>query len=304
LDVDDGYGWLCSGRTLEAAMSDFLGVFEASAKAGKAYVCAIRQAYRDALKPSGNPESDYYATRLGRAEEEQEVQEPAPECECWWVDEKLWTTHYGAAEPGSQMEWNPDCPVHPPADPRCNCTSFGDPLFDAQYCTIHTLAAPAGDVVPTPNPHLLDLEAAHEEGYDRGRADADRIKSGLSPNVYNPYSDKLNTPPAAPRTLVDVHTQRWTQDLPAGDPPSPAGISSSLLNWIEPAFLEVLAVHHAALREDRFIYCETEMGLDHARFEDWQEWREHCWNDLRDRLERAGGVGATPTPNPAGQPAL
>jgi hypothetical protein len=59
------------------------------------------------------------------------------------------------------------------------------------------------------------------------------------------------------------------------------------LDWLEPAFYEVLAVHHAALREDRFIYCETEMGLDHARFEDWQEWREHCWDDLRDRLERA-----------------
>lgn len=36
------------------------------------------------------------------------------ECICFWVDEKLWTTHYGAVEPGSQMEWNPECPVHPP----------------------------------------------------------------------------------------------------------------------------------------------------------------------------------------------
>ena len=37
-----------------------------------------------------------------------------PECECFWVDPKYWTTHCGAVEPGSQMEWNPECPAHPP----------------------------------------------------------------------------------------------------------------------------------------------------------------------------------------------
>lgn len=34
-------------------------------------------------------------------------------CTCY-VDERYWTTHYGAVEPGSQMEPNPDCPVHFP----------------------------------------------------------------------------------------------------------------------------------------------------------------------------------------------
>lgn len=34
------------------------------------------------------------------------------ECQCYWVDPSLWTTHYGAVEPGSQIEWNPDCPQH------------------------------------------------------------------------------------------------------------------------------------------------------------------------------------------------
>ena len=33
-------------------------------------------------------------------------------CTCYWTDSKYWTTHYGATEPGSQMEPNPDCPVH------------------------------------------------------------------------------------------------------------------------------------------------------------------------------------------------
>lgn len=33
-------------------------------------------------------------------------------CECWVTPEHLWTTHYGAVEPGSQLEFNPDCPKH------------------------------------------------------------------------------------------------------------------------------------------------------------------------------------------------
>lgn len=40
-----------------------------------------------------------------------------PECECFWTDPSTWTTHYGATEPGSQMEWNPECPVHLPEPP-------------------------------------------------------------------------------------------------------------------------------------------------------------------------------------------
>jgi hypothetical protein len=36
----------------------------------------------------------------------------APECTCTWTDPKYWFTHYGATEPGSQMEFNPDCPLH------------------------------------------------------------------------------------------------------------------------------------------------------------------------------------------------
>ena len=39
---------------------------------------------------------------------------PKPECECWLTDEKYWFTHYGAVEPGSQMEPNPDCREHFP----------------------------------------------------------------------------------------------------------------------------------------------------------------------------------------------
>lgn len=34
-------------------------------------------------------------------------------CECWVTPERMWHTHYGAVEPGSQFEWNPECPKHP-----------------------------------------------------------------------------------------------------------------------------------------------------------------------------------------------
>lgn len=36
------------------------------------------------------------------------------ECACTMTDPKWWTMYGGATEPGSQWEWNPDCPVHPP----------------------------------------------------------------------------------------------------------------------------------------------------------------------------------------------
>jgi hypothetical protein len=42
---------------------------------------------------------------------------PEPECECFWTDPSTWLSAvscgYGSGyEPGSQMEWNPDCPRH------------------------------------------------------------------------------------------------------------------------------------------------------------------------------------------------
>jgi hypothetical protein len=38
----------------------------------------------------------------------------ASECTCYLTDEKYWTRYGSAVEPGSQMEPNPDCPVHCP----------------------------------------------------------------------------------------------------------------------------------------------------------------------------------------------
>lgn len=36
------------------------------------------------------------------------------ECTCTITDEKAWTTYGSAVEPGSQMEADPDCPIHFP----------------------------------------------------------------------------------------------------------------------------------------------------------------------------------------------
>ncbi|WP_281270749.1 hypothetical protein [Amycolatopsis palatopharyngis] len=36
----------------------------------------------------------------------------AEKCECFATPESGWTVHYGAVEPGSQLEYNPDCLVH------------------------------------------------------------------------------------------------------------------------------------------------------------------------------------------------
>lgn len=44
-------------------------------------------------------------------------------CVCFWTPPETWLSAascgYGSGyEPGSQMEWNPDCPSHPPYEPR------------------------------------------------------------------------------------------------------------------------------------------------------------------------------------------
>lgn len=57
----------------------------------------------------------------------------APACECFWTDPSTWLSaascgYGGGYEPGSQMEWNPDCPAHPPtySETRfaCRCGRF------------------------------------------------------------------------------------------------------------------------------------------------------------------------------------
>ncbi len=53
-------------------------------------------------------------------------------CECFWTPPETWLSAascgYGSGyEPGSQMEWNPDCPAHPGREAQ-----LGRFLFDRQ----------------------------------------------------------------------------------------------------------------------------------------------------------------------------
>jgi hypothetical protein len=43
-------------------------------------------------------------------------------CTCFVTDAKYWTVHYGAVEPGSMWEPNPDCPEHFPGGLRKRLT--------------------------------------------------------------------------------------------------------------------------------------------------------------------------------------
>lgn len=47
----------------------------------------------------------------------------ADACTCFWTPESMWFRHFGAVEPGSQREWNPDCPEHGDT----SATEAGDP---------------------------------------------------------------------------------------------------------------------------------------------------------------------------------
>lgn len=49
------------------------------------------------------------------------------QCECFWTPPEMWLSaascgYGGGYEPGSQQEWNPDCPVHRPHDPTTPTT--------------------------------------------------------------------------------------------------------------------------------------------------------------------------------------
>lgn len=47
----------------------------------------------------------------------------ATTCLCFEVPENMWTTHYGAVEPGSTHDFNPDCPVHGHGSPAAKSST-------------------------------------------------------------------------------------------------------------------------------------------------------------------------------------
>ena len=72
-------------------------------------------------EPEGRPGLPALRRWLGEKGREEAVsgESDKPEvwgdgCECWVTPEHMWFRYGSAVEPGSQVEWNPDCPKHRP----------------------------------------------------------------------------------------------------------------------------------------------------------------------------------------------
>lgn len=56
-------------------------------------------------------------------------------CTCFMVDPKYWTTHYGAVDPGSMYEPNPECPEHFPDQHEHEEWQIAPSAKGGMYCT-------------------------------------------------------------------------------------------------------------------------------------------------------------------------
>jgi len=82
----------------------------------------------------------------------------AESCTCFWTDPATWTTHYSVVEPGSQREWNPDCPEHGLKAEERN--RIAELIFaDEQRCREAIYADPAN---PHLNGRLMGLQRARD----------------------------------------------------------------------------------------------------------------------------------------------
>jgi hypothetical protein len=77
-------------------------------------------------------------------------------CLCWEVPEQYHFVHYGAVEPGSTHEFNPDCPVH--GQNVVAAGAWNTALLDVALNS--KLPEPAGDLIPVAagNPDNTEIE--------------------------------------------------------------------------------------------------------------------------------------------------
>lgn len=241
--------------------------------------------------------------------------------------------HDGAEE---RAEWEAEEEVAEPAfDYRTICSQCGQP-YSASACgpTHAIIAAERGtgaindgepqqvtlsgreyeryldgalnEPVDVPDPdEAADIEAAHDEGYDRGRQDAERIASGMSPNVFNPYRDLpaasaggsevecLDCETNGVNCLAHKSSAVGSAQGPADGPP---GLTHSVespgghLNWVDWAVLaiqEVLAEHMPFETPGRDDFCMCELYID-----DSQGWREHVAPLIAEHLQQAANPPA------------
>jgi hypothetical protein len=83
-----------------------------------------------------------------------------------------------------------------------------------------------------------------------------------------------------------------TPQIPTYYGPQAVPLSTQNLNWLEPAFLDVLAIHSMgfvwSIRDSQMeMVCGGE-GCT-RQFADEQEWREHVWAELKARCDKAAG---------------
>lgn len=77
-------------------------------------------------RESATGEDDYFPTYAEALMHAIRAVSLAP-CECWPVPEKYHTTHYGATDPATTHQWNPDCPAHSDPIPEVDLASKEKP---------------------------------------------------------------------------------------------------------------------------------------------------------------------------------
>lgn len=262
---------------------DALAIFELGAKAGRAYVRAIRQAWAEAFAEAykdrpADPQSDYYASRLGRAEEGGEALEPSP----------------AIAEVQSRLDqlgaYRERCHRRKPNDPP-NIATFCDELVghdgDHRHGQSEFWANAAVERL-VPLCTFCDLPKGHVGGHIGCRC--------TDCSAANSVAD---TAPPVPSSSAGRGV---------GSPGVSAGAEESAPpGWrsdVGTIVAEVLAEHQAWLRttDDGYngrVYCYGACFGDdcapHAMYDDQRAWREH----VAPIIAAAVGVGATPTPKPA-----
>ncbi|AVO24833.1 hypothetical protein SEA_DEBY_80 [Mycobacterium phage Deby] len=101
-------------------------------------------------------------------------------CTCPYVDPSLWTTHYGAVEPGSAQEHNPLCPVHPATlvdlvvareAPVVAAAAERAEVFGDAWAQVFELAGGGRAIVPIDPPPVEPLGELGDEWVQLGYVD-------------------------------------------------------------------------------------------------------------------------------------
>lgn len=187
-------------------------------------------------------------------------------CICFWTDPSTWTRYGSAVEPGSQMEPNPECPVHFPESespvwPAHGCTDCSSRPHGPKCAPAATPAAgvsPAGESVPQPTPpagHQTWTCAECRKVMDTPNAAVSQFKDGMFCSVK--CADK---PTELGELIAEVLDQHY---------PQPRGFNRD-------------GTQHIRCMQDNRTACRRAHLVA-----DWQGWREHVAEMATERIQRA-----------------